>query len=106
MKQAHFLITTTTTRVTYRGLFMIPCGDAQADFWSLKYHASQARLIPVKLLHYLGNRYADYGHEPAELDKLQRLLWAALQAWSPPGFEFTAWFLNGRTVWGWFPRTG
>jgi hypothetical protein len=106
MNAPHFTITQKAGVTYYRGSFCLSNDNAMADFLDISCDAFNLHLIPVtfwdnwkQLIRILNPDSPDYVFG---LD----LLCGLLSVYAAPGCEFTAWIIQGRKVWGWFPREG
>lgn len=106
MSGTHFVMTIKPDNVYFKGPFLQSRGNREADFFALRIESYGLRLLPVRLFNSLGCRSGELHVSESTWRSLERALWSQLNTWAAPGYEFTAWIIEGRKVWGWFPREG
>lgn len=106
MNTCRLIITQKGSIAHYRGLLLQSWGDISRDFISLTFACHELGLcgsVPRGLLMLFDDDDCDISAMAAAgLDYLCSLL----TRHAAPGYEFTAWIIQGRKVWGWFPREG
>jgi hypothetical protein len=106
MNAAHFVITTKPGKVSFRGAFLPSLGAPRSDLIALRFSSRALRLISNHYFLRLGSRLNELSFDDGDAIRSLDELCSFLDTWAAPGYEFTAWIIQGRKVWGWFPREG
>lgn len=106
MKTTHFMaIQRPDARILY-GVLYTQTGSALQTVDALLSRAVDLGLLPHTQVRSLWSRlWRCAPADNAPYDSLTEIA-TALDAYAAPGYEFAPSFLDGRTVWGWFPRQG
>ena len=104
--QTHIRILSTPETTYYQGVLM-PAGAALlTDILAITRHAILMGIMTTDQafrvrVHAVGR----YGFL-SNMDIAVNTLCSILSECAAPGYEFTAWIIDGSRFWGWFPRTG
>lgn len=106
MNTTHFIATETQGHRFFRGA-LFPASDSPlSDFFRMVECSLDLGLLSLTVLNTVCTLCVTApnlgGGTYNALDRLCSLL----SDYAAPGYEFTAWIIQGRKVWGWFPREG
>ena len=106
MTAAHFTIKQTPLNTFYKGMLFAGKGSLLLDYshicqlaLDMGFFNALQRSLMIRLL-------ADSWAVPGGCERALDTLCGYLTVYAAPGYEFTAWIIQGRKVWGWFPREG
>lgn len=106
MKTTTLIIFRKGSYETFRGVLFAGRGTLLLDYWHICDLALELGFLNA-LQRSLMLRLLSHSFDiPGGCERALDTLCTYMTVHAAPGYEFTAWIIQGRKFWGWFPREG
>ena len=106
MNTTHFSETHAQGHRFFRGALFAASDSLLSDFFRIADYSLDLGLLSLTTLNPVCRLCVTAPNLDGVTHNALDNLCSLLSDYAAPGYEFTAWIIEGRKVWGWFPREG